>query len=326
MMVFREARPEDDPQLTSLIAKPMPGALSLSFCREPSFLRSCAECGPPRRVLVAEAEGRMVALCSHFLHTYRVGGVEREIWTVGDFRALPEAAYRSVTGRGWRALRERLQGKPAVMSVVDQNMAALRLFAKQRKGWPRLHPVARLQTYLFPLMGVAAGDEYGLVRPSADVFSNSWNDREGTPFQPRLQRSLIAGDLFALSDGAGLRAAGCLWDQSAHRQWRVAGYSGAYRRLYQMGVLPAPGHPVSVATACFLHGQAAARAELLARLRALAAARGYSFLVYSQSCDRPLPFPRWWPRLSYPSTLYQLVWEGDEELLFGNTDYPVCWL
>ena len=123
-----------------------------------------------------------------------------------------------------------------------------------------------------------------------------------------------------------MQAAGCLWDQSAHRQWRVDGYSGAYQHLYRLGLLPAPGRSVSVATACFLHGQAAARAELLARLRGLAAARGHSFLVFSQDAAMPLPFPRWWPRISYPSTIYQLLWESEEELPFGTTYYPVCWL
>ncbi|MDG7115644.1 hypothetical protein OVO14_11125, partial [Streptococcus pneumoniae] len=66
MIRFREARDDDDGALTELIARPMPGHLSLSFRRSPSYLQSCRGCGPLRRVLVAEVQGQVVAMCSFY--------------------------------------------------------------------------------------------------------------------------------------------------------------------------------------------------------------------------------------------------------------------
>lgn len=329
MIRYREAEWVDDAQLTELVASPMPGDLSLSFRSDPSYLRSCAECGPPRRVLVAEEEGRILALCSRFLHRYRVEGAVREIWTVGDFRARPEVAHRSITGRGWLALRDRLEGKPALISVVNQNSTALRLFGKARKGWPRLHRVADLQTFLFPLFGSTMKPEYGAVCPSLSEVVASLERSAEPHLVPLLEEASLPPreSFLALSSGADLVAFASLWDRQSHRQWQVARYSGIYSKLFRLGLLPRPGHRISVVTACFVAGRDLDGLRELFRVLYLRARRqGYDFLVFSQDAKKERPFPPWWPRLSYPSTLYQLLWEGDEELPFSIGDYPVCWL
>ena len=92
MIEFREARPQDDAQLTQLVGSPMPGNLSLAFCREPSYLESCVSCGPMRRVLTAVEVETVVALCSFFLREYQWAGQARQVWTLSNFRAVPEQA------------------------------------------------------------------------------------------------------------------------------------------------------------------------------------------------------------------------------------------
>lgn len=329
MIVYREAKEADDTQLTELVATPMPGDLRLSFRRDPSYLVSCGERGPVRRVLVAAEGERVLAMCSRFLHRYWVAGSVQEIWTVGDFRARPEAAHRSVTGRGWHALRERLEGKPALISVVDQNQTALRLFGKVRKGWPHLQRVANLQTYLLPLAGVVTAPEYGTVSPTSSQVMEFLTRYLVSHLAPLVEENVLAPreTFLALSSGAEITALASLWDRQAHRQWQVAGYSGIYRHLYRAGLLPRPGHQISVATACFAAAQDFDNLRLLfQQLRQRARRQGHDFLVFSQDAGKEPPFPLWWPRLRYPSTLYQLLWDGDEKLPCALGDYPVSWL
>lgn len=329
MIVYREAEECDDAQLTELIASPMPGDLSLSFRREPSYLRSCAECGPPRRVLVAVEGKKILALCSYFLHRYRVGETERELWTVGDFRASPEAAHRSITGRGWVALRQRLGGKPALISVIDQNSSALRLFQKARKGWPSLHKVADLQTFLFPLVKSPSVPEYGVVKPCRRVMVSALRRWTRSHLSPVWNAESLppSETLTALSSGTELTAVAALWDRESHRQWQVAGYAGDYAKLSRLGLLPGLGQRISVTSVGFLAGRDLdSSRDLFLKLHTRARRQGHDILVFSQDAQKERPFPKWWPRLSYPSTLYQLLWSGDEEIPFAAADYPVCWL
>lgn len=337
-MIFREAQEKDDAQLTELFAKPMPGDLSLSFTRTPGYLESCARFGPRRRVLSAVEGDEVLALCSFFLWPYSVAGKRVEVWTVADFRALDRAAHRSVTGRGWKALRGLLEGRPAMISVVDDNPISGPLFAKRRRGWPELRPVARLQTLMFPLLGEYQ-DEIGVVCPAVERLCEFLNgdERELAPhiLPGHLGRVAPAPeDFLGVTDGAGLRACGALWDPCRFRQTRVAGYRGFYASLRRwsqklgLDVMPEPGSKVAVGFASFLRGEEEALERVARALCHRARQRGLSFLVWGGDAREKSPFPRHWPRFTYPSTLYQLVWEGDDPLKVGEgpCGYEVAWL
>lgn len=339
MIRFREATAEDDARLTQLVAKPMPGDLSLAMTREPSLLDACRRHGPRRRVLTAVDGEDIVAVCTYFPWLYQIRGEARRVWTVADFRAEKQAAGRSVTGLGWQALRQRLNGEPAVISLVHDNPVSLRLFSKQRKGWPRLSKVGQLETLILPLALVPREkDRGGLVQPSARQIARLMKER------PSHLEPLIAEDdvgdvtpgvesFLACHDGSRLSACGALWDPSDCRQVKVSGYSGLYARLraacrrLRLPLLPDPGHQVKLRFASFLRGGCeVSRRRILGALIGRAKDSGAHFLVLGQDAGQVLPFPRYWPRFTVRSSLYQLCWEGDSELGFGSTGYEVAWL
>lgn len=335
-MVFRDAQPADDPQLTRLMAKAMPGDLSLSLSREPSFLDSCAHCGPPRRVLTAEHENELVALCTYFPWTFWQNGEKREIWTVADFRAQQSAAHRSVTGRGWKALRERLGQKPAIISVVDDNPISYRLFSKARPYWPGLHKLASLKTLILPLWTLPSLSRgVGLLTPKVTQIVECLRQRVPRyDFFPVLDEESIGGvtppveEFVACFDGCEVLACGALWDPSRFRQVRVEAYGGWYARLRQLGLLPPPGTEVRAFFAAFLGGSCASSVRRVFReLLRRAQERGAHFLVWGGDQNAPAPFPSYWPHFTYKSSLFQLLWEGDKALpVHKPAAYEVAWL
>lgn len=336
-MVFRDAQPADDPLLTRLMAKPMPGDLSLSLTREPSFLRSCAECGPPRRVLTAVHHQDLVALCTYFPWTYWQAGEKREIWTVADFRAQQNAAHRSVTGRGWTALRERLGQKPAIISVVDDNPISYRLFSKSRPHWPSLHKVARLRTLILPLWCFPnLAREAGLVRPTtAQIVDCLRIQASRCELFPVLNEedvgvvSPAVEEFVACFDGSKVEACGALWDPSPYRQIWVESYGGFYARLRRLGLLPPPGTEVKAFFAAFLGGSCVSSVRRVFReLLRRAQERGAHFLVWGGDENGSAPFPSYWPHFTYKSSLFQLLWEGDSALSAPSRPaaYEVAWL
>ncbi|MCA9775545.1 MAG: hypothetical protein KC800_02465 [Candidatus Eremiobacteraeota bacterium] len=335
MIQFREAKVEDDPELTRLVAKPMPGDLSLSMARDPSFLRSCARCGPPRRVLVAEKQGELMAVCTHFLWKYRVLDEVREIWTAADFRAESRAAGLSVTGLGWRALRDRLEGKPALISLVKDNPLSFKLFSKRRKGWPALHEVAQLQTLMLPLAAIPKlRPKIGLFQPVSSQICEL-NRLDKRHLRPELKEEDIGRvtpgeeSFLAQHDGVGLSACGALWDLSEYRQIKIAGYGGLYAKLKRWcaPILPEKGSQVRVSFASFLRGTCRnSLGNVFQGLVLRARERGSQFLVWGGDISEDPPFPKYWPHFRMESTLFQLRWKGDEQLPRGFCGYEVAWL
>jgi hypothetical protein len=341
MIEFRDARPQDDAQLTRLVASPLPGSLSLAFCREPSYLASCAQCGPPRRVLTAVDGDTVVALCSFYLRTYQWEGQRRPVWLVGDFRALPRYAGRGITGQGWRALRQRLEGHPAMISLLEDNPRALQLFSKSRPHWPRLQPLASLRTNITPLWWWPRERSLFPVRSLQTEQLLEFANSRREPLSPEISREDLGSALPGLerfwgvfSRAGQLLGVAGLSEPRQHRQVRVAGYGGWYARLHRWSralgrpLLPDPGSQVRLSTACLLScSQAAPFRALFERLKSEARAAGSSFLVW---CQGGSDLSGWFDRLRfrYASRLYQLLWEGEQPLppLPGQAGYEVAWL
>lgn len=320
-LVFREARPEDDAQLTRLIALPMPGNLSLSFTREPSYLKACAHCGPPRRVLTALEGDKVVALTSFFLREYWWDGQPRQVWTLSDFRTLPKRAGYGITGQGWKALRELLDNKPAMLSVVEENTRALALFSKPRPGWPSLHSIANLRTNLTPLIPFPnwPSKRYKTRRMNPEEILNALQ-RNPQPLQPLIEAkdfgTTIAHDFWGVFQGDQLVGYAGLHDQRTHRQVRIHSYGGWYKRLHRLGralhlpLLPEPGGEIPLRTASLLHcPDPSAWRVLRQRLQKEARSQKAKFLVWCRAGPNPTNLS-----FAYRSRLYQILWEGEKPL------------
>ena len=341
MIEFREARAEDDAQLTKLVCQPMPGDLSLAFCREPSYLASCAHCGPPRRVLAAADGDRVVAVCSFFLREYHWNGQPRAVWTLSDFRALSSKAGLSITGQGWKSIRRFLGGLPAMLSVIEDNRRALGLFAKKRPNWPTLRPLGQLCTNIQPLLQWPAACTAYQVRPIEPEAVVQFHNGQARPLSPLVEGADFGAVLPSASrfwgvfdrDGV-LRGCAGLSEPHAYRQVRIHGYAGLYRKLYRLGqacgvgLLPEPGSQVPLSTATLLDcPEPAPFRSLFARLKAEARQAGSSFLVWCRGgTDHTRLLDRF--RFCYSSRLYQVLWEGDQPLpaLSGPIHPEVAWL
>lgn len=338
MTIFRDALASDDEQLTELIATPMPGALSLSFSRDPSYLQACQSCGPKRSVLTAVDGREIVATCSYFKRDYWFQGVRRGLWMVCDMRARDRAAGLSVTGRGWPELRERLGPEPRFMSLVSDNVRADRLFRKSRPGWPRLVDWLALRTHIFPLAGVRAKRAGAAIRPLGQEELLSFLDELGPnrDLVPVVEShdfgSVLPGgqDFWGYFEAGKMVACAGLWNP-AERQVRVHSYGGWYETVYRTGRrfgLPSPGRALNISYVVLLLGAEKACARLLAHLRSQAKARGASFLVWGSAEGAPALPKVHWPKFTYHSTLSQLLWDEEQPLPKPRpgATYEVAWL
>ena len=152
------ARTGDDAALRAVLrATPVPGAVSLTYEREPSFFAADAVLGERVETLVAReaAMGAVVGLGYRALRRVWVGGEVRRTAYLGGLRVLPAHRDGRAHAAAWRAMRERHEAAPAdltLTSITAENGRARRLLAERPRGAaPAFRPVADVVTLALPV-------------------------------------------------------------------------------------------------------------------------------------------------------------------------------
>src|SRR5690242_17402203 len=130
---FELATAGDDAELRHILAAtPMPGHVSVSYRREPSFFASAPVAGDFQQVLVARDNeaGRLAAFISRSVRPMYVNGEPEPIGLLGGLRTLPEYRNRGLVARGvmrLRRLHEDGRARLYVLTIAEGNETALNI-------------------------------------------------------------------------------------------------------------------------------------------------------------------------------------------------------
>src|SRR6266542_4154056 len=151
------ACPEDDAALRRLLRETvMPGAVSLSFEREPCYFRAAAIEGPLHQTLAMResSTGAIVGMGSRSVRPMYVNGREQNVGYISQLRASPDYSFglamARMVARGFayhRALHADGRAPYYLCSIVEGNEPARRLLASGLPGLPRFREHCRLVTY-----------------------------------------------------------------------------------------------------------------------------------------------------------------------------------
>ncbi len=338
---------QDEPTVRELLARIATGGrMQLSFRREPDALQSDFGSLAHGYILARNRRsGEIVGLCER---------VVRECFVNGEVQALPYlAGLRVVRGfrhrllvlrGGFEAVRRLLvtpQELPwSLTSIMSDNARARRVLGARLKGMPYYEPVGEYSTFALLPGGDMSCDQAGfsdlpgiaslLMRQGAQrQFAACWRPETLEAFArngwlaPR-DYFVLRGNGGAGGGGGRVRACAALWDQSAHRQLVVAGYSPWLRRvrpIVNLGArfagmprLPAPGEPLRAA---WLSHVAVEREEdllvLLEAARAEARRRGLHVVFTGWPSSHPFAarVRELARRREYRSQLYVVRWPED---------------
>lgn len=250
---FELAGPEADAELQQLLrANAMPGRISLSLERSPSFFLGATIEGESHQTVVARerASGNAIGLCSRAVRSAFLNG---EVGSLGYFSQLRVSeAWRSRRGpvQGGFALCQRLHDREAVplyvTTIIEDNRVARRLLEAGLPGLPRYVPREPLLTFALPIWHprrVAPGCEVRAARredlPRIASFLTAQYARY--QFAPRWSLEALgdtercrglAPEDFTLAFRQG-ELVGCvsLWDQEGFKQTVIRGYEPPLDRL-----------------------------------------------------------------------------------------------
>jgi hypothetical protein len=245
---FELATREDDAELRRLMANnTMPGNVSLSFHREPSFFDAAAIEGPFHQTVICRDNNNnaIVGLGSRSIRNRYVDGQIEPIGYLSSLRLNSDHRSMGLVARGFRYFRELDRDertKLYVTTIAEGNKPAERTLLNSRAGLPTYRRIGTLLTLSLSLRRcesvTAARIEVRNAQvddlPSIVSFANKVGARKnlfpqyvendflgetGTFRRLELSRLFIA-----LEAGKVVGMVG-LWDQSGFKQTIVNGYS-----------------------------------------------------------------------------------------------------
>jgi len=341
------ATPADDPAIRQLLAdNPMPGALSLSYRREPDYFYGCETMGPFCQVPIARhrSSGRLAGIICRSSRLLFVNGQPQEVGYLSQLRIDAKFQGRWLAPQGHRYLRQlHADGRVTggyLASIIEDNARAIGLLVKHpRRGYPALRQVCRLWTlalivrrpkpvHLSPYAisrGTSAELEetaaflrqHGSKKQFFPVYSAA--DFAGNP----ITRDFQVEDFFLARCNGKLVGTMGLWDQSAYKQVAVHGYSrtmALLRPLCNLGMrilgaqpLPLPGQHIRFAYASFICTEGnnpEIFKVLLAQVYNHVREREYAYLMLGFAASDSLLKPaRSYLHIPYRSLLYTVCWD-----------------
>ncbi|UCC61863.1 MAG: hypothetical protein JSV36_13845, partial [Anaerolineae bacterium] len=325
-ITFELATPADDPALRRMLREnPLPGAISVSFEREPSYFHGAKVQGPFHQTCIARerSSGEIVGMGSRSIRDVYLNGAPQAVGYLSQLRVKPEyRARRRMLTQAFEFLHHLHQdGRTPFYfsSIIQDNLPARRLLSAGLPGLPSFVEYARMHTLAvhcpksrrrLPLpsgLRLARGSPLYLDEIAVCLQRNGarhqlapcWT-RE-TLFHPDHTPDLAPEDFFLALEQD--RVVGCLaaWDQNRFKQTVVRGYSGPlgrWRGLVNVGarlagwpVLPPPNTPFRHAYASHLavdDDDPHVFAALLRALHSHLAAQGYSYYMIGLSEANPL--------------------------------------
>ncbi len=280
------AEPADDPEIRELLAKnPVPGALSLSYCREPDYFHGCDTMGPFWQVPVARhcASGRLAGIICRSSRLLFVNGRPEQVGYFSQLRIDAKFQGRWLAPRGHRFLRQlhadgRVPGG-YLAGIIEDNVRAIGLLVNHpRRGYPALRRVCRLWTLALPVRRSKpfARPPYAISRcttaeleETAAFLRQHGSQKQFFPVYhaadfagSSLTRDFKVEDFFLARRNGKLVGTMGLWDQSAYKQVVVHGYGPTLKllrplcnaglRMLGARPLPLPGQQLSCAYASFI--------------------------------------------------------------------------
>jgi hypothetical protein len=256
----------DDDQLRELLWRsPIPGSISVTFEREPSFFDSCCVRGDFFQVGVGRDRrtGSVIGVGTRSVSPAFVNGRPMPLGYLADLRLDERYRGGTLIARGYRFLRQLHEDHRARLyttMIFSGNHAALATIASGRAGLPQYHDmgvvhspginICRTKPPINAGCDVLRGSEellpeiveclnrnnsrhqFAPVHTTA-MFKSQWRDFRVTDFYVAVRGSRVIGAL------------GC-WDQSSFKQTRVAGYGPRLRYLVPLANIlrPVTGAPL----------------------------------------------------------------------------------
>lgn len=354
---FSLAGKEENEVLCALLRTiSMPGDITLSFRREPSFFLAEQAGNLTSQVAVCKdhQKNQIVGMGSRSIRSVYIDGQPTHVGYLSMLRGVAEVRGSIAFARGYRYLHT-LHADGAVpyyfTTILDDNTHARTLLTSGRAGLPVYKPIARLLTYLIPLrrnrLKQRASDVVKRIDQShlseAVTFLQNWNSQY--QFAPVYTLPDILGqsnllpcfsweNLSIYQENGQVCGTLGVWDQQSFKQTVVTAYSRRMRLVrpwYNLFAplsgnpgLPEVGAEVKLLYATCLSGDVHVFNALLHQTCVDWSNKGYDYLSVGLCEGNPLSTVAVdYATQQIASTVYVVYWPQDTQVLLPATNRSI---
>lgn len=348
-LVFELAAEADDAGLRRLLREnPLPGAISLSFEREPNYFHAASIEGPFHQTLVARETdtGEIIGVGNRSVRPMFVNGTVLDIGYMSQLRIHPKYGTGLYLARGlsqgfqlYRDLHADGRAPYYLMSIIEDNFPARRLLTSGLPGYPCAREYTRMFTYaVYPVRhrrSVALPHQLRIIRgdesyPSAivDCLNRNGSRKQYAPYwtcASLFTANLTPADFFLALNGDHVIGCMACWDQSTFKQTVLRGYSKSLARWRRMlnglstlggwPYLPDPDTPLRHSYAGHIavdDDDPRVFAALLRELYNYNLEKGYNYFMIGLAESNPFrSLVKTYHPLTYISQIYLVDWKND---------------
>ena len=245
---FRLAELSDDHAIRELLrTNPTPGAISLSFEREPNFFSTMGLAGADDQTILAFDLDRLVCMGRCSVRRRYLNGVPKRVGYLADLRLDKSAEGRfDILRRGYKFFHNLQETNPADVyftNIAADNERSLRLLERGVPGMPRYEFLSNFVTLLIPV-----GRKRAWTRGPVEITRVSSGSNEQIPQIAQFlneqskryelgavwssddllglgHHGLAPSDFQLATDGANVVGCAALWAQRSFKQTVIRGYS-----------------------------------------------------------------------------------------------------
>ena len=308
---MRFSTPEDDPGITEIFtAGSFPGGLSVQYLRPHPYASFSADGDESRMMVIADLtqNGRIAAVGGAVVRTEYLAGSPQRCGYLTGLKIHPDYQKQIYfIARAYQFLREHLQDCVCCYTtILDDNHSVIAMLEKKRRNMPEYRYIGHYVTYCFH-----GGKR--LLSLTQEEMQPQKHDLTPVKRYPGTGQ----GQSYAFRENGKLRAWCYVGDQTAFKQYRIAGYGGIYKlvqhfptQLLGYPAFPKEGEIIRHGVVSGLWVENDDPALCRAFLRTVAAEAGFAMLLWGAMERHPLtPALRKMRTLQYGSRLYQVVWD-----------------
>jgi len=227
---------EDDEQIRSLLRNnPMPGTISLSYEKNPSFFNTLKYQGYKHHVVVAKIRQKVIGFASCSLQKLYINGREQVVGYLSNLRVDKAFQRQGVLTNGIKFLKDLKLADYYFTTIVDDNVKANKIFKSGKKGFPYFNNLGRLNTYIIFLnrqkhktniiVEKCRTSQYGQMIEFINRNHSKHNFSSNLSKGRLSDYGLKPTDFYIARKNNKIAGVVCCWDQSAFKQSVVRGYS-----------------------------------------------------------------------------------------------------
>lgn len=348
------ANQSDDAQLRALLARnPVPGAIEVTYCREPDYFLGCGIMGDKVEVgICRKNEGEIVGIAQRSSRMMFYNGVPERIGYLSQLRLDKQYWGQGLTREGFRygkTLHAAGDVRGYITTIIELNKHARAILETPRDPFPHYHDIGRVYTLALmvrkPNRTVSLPDDVtlscgGSVTEIVDFLNRVGCRRQffyhyaEDDFNNGRLHKLNLDDVVVARRGGQIIGTLAYWNQSGFKQTIITGYNrglslvkpfyNVYLRMTGAKTLPRAGEKLSHAYAsllCVDGDDTHIFDALLAEVYAIAYQRGDAYLMIGVHADDPLlPVAQAIRHVAYRSRLYAVTWDDKDTLFYDQLD------